>query len=342
MIDSAFAQSLIPTFALPVLAKGYTDLVATLRRNKPLAKLVAAIGLANVLDSDSPDLAGLRKKNKEVVTGQEKEAERLMAEAVKARYPAHAIVGEEHGYKQGSATRWVFDPIDGTSAMIRTAMAEAYGVPIGSPPPSFGITVGVTEGEDAVLGIVTELRPANGTLIAVKTWVGMTGQPTTCNGSIVQPPQVPATLADATLAATVPEIMFSNPEKWSGYQALLDSTQKPCVTDQNCIGFMRLLETESAISIAYEADLAYHDAAALIPLLQGAGLVVTDDKGHALRFPESAIPQEFRILAAAPPLHRLALARVQTGVPLAENRFKFGERIHQGYAQKFPLHTTST
>ena len=331
----AFAQSLIHDLAVPVLAKGYTELVARLRANGALGTLVGEVGLAAVLDSDSAELASLRKKNKEVVTGQEKEAERLMAEAVKAHFPAHSIVGEEHGYKPGSATRWVFDPVDGTSAMIRTAMADAYGVPVGEPQPSFGVTVGVTEGDQAILGVVTELRPQGGALVATKTWAGAVGQATICNGEAVKIPQAPASLDAARLASTVPEIMFNTSEKWGGYQALLDATGKSCVTDQNCIGFMRLLE--GGIDIVYEADLAYHDAAALVPILLGAGMAVTDDKGQPLLFPESVLKQEFRVLTASPALHKLALVKIAAGVPAAQNRFASGGGIHQGYAQKFPV-----
>ena len=114
-----------------------------------------------------------KKNNKEFVTTAEKEAERLMTLAVKKRYPEQAIVGEEHGYTTGSQTRWVFDPVDGTSAMIRTAMAEAFDLPLSHPTPSFGVTVAIVDNDDVILGIVTELQPRHGTLLAVNTWVGM-------------------------------------------------------------------------------------------------------------------------------------------------------------------------
>jgi fructose-1,6-bisphosphatase/inositol monophosphatase family enzyme len=329
-----FAKSLVHDHALPVLAAGYTKLVQSLRQNEALARRARQEGLSAILDSG--DLAELRKNNKELVTAAEKEAESLMASKVLARYPTHAIVGEEHGYRPGSSMRWVFDPIDGTSAMIRTAMAEAFGVKLGKPAPSFGVTVGVTEGDEAILGVVVELRPLNGTLVAVNTWAGGKGQPVTCNDVVIHAPAAPATLAEATLACTVPEIMFNTKEKWSGFQALLDATEKPCVTDQNCVGFMRLLDPVSTISLAFEGDLGYHDVAALVPILVGAGLTATDDKGQKLTFPEGAIKSEYRILAAAPALHAAALKKIHEGVPDNQNRFKTGGDIHEGYAQKFP------
>jgi len=244
---SEFGQHLIHDIALPELAKGYTALVQKLRQNEVLARLAKEKGIDAVLSSTSTEIAGLKKSNKELVTTAEKEAERLMTLEVKKHYSEHAIVGEEHGYTPGSQTRWVFDPVDGTSAMIRTAMAEAFGLPLSQPTPAFGITVAMVEGSKATLGIVTELKSRNGTLVAEDTWVGAKGQATMQNGQPVVLPAAPATLADATIASTVPPMMFNTPEKWSGFQALQEATGKPCVTDQNCIGFMRVLQNGSGI-----------------------------------------------------------------------------------------------
>lgn len=330
-----FSQGLITDFALPVLSKGYGNLVQTLRQNRELASLAKEHGLGEVLSSDHPEIARLKKSNKELVTSAEKEAESLMAQAVRNRYPGHAIVGEEHGYQPGNQTRWVFDPVDGTSAMIRTAMAEAFGVSLSKLAPSFGITVAIVEDDKAILGIVSELKPFKDGLAAANTWLGASNQPTLCNGRGVNLPQAPATLTDATLASTVPEVMFNTFEKWSGYQALAEATSA-CITDQNCVGFVRLLQEQSGIDIVYEADLAYHDAAALVPVLQGAGVRVTDDKGQPLRFHDSAIAQEFRVLAAQSDLHSKALEKILAGVPTGKNQFKISGSMHQGYAQKFP------
>ncbi|MDE3060538.1 MAG: hypothetical protein KGJ06_05965 [Pseudomonadota bacterium] len=327
---AVFGQRLIHESALPVLTQGYGGLVRELAENRELARLAREKGP----DAALAGLAHMRKGNKELVTRAEKDAEQRMADAVRKTYPAHAIVGEEHGWQPGSQTRWVFDPVDGTSAMIRSAMAEAFGLTLPSPAPSFGITVGVVDGEEPVLGIVTELQPQGGRLAAVNTWVGIQGQPTTQNGRPVSLPPVPA-LAKARIACTVPEVMFNTREKWSGWQALAQAVAE-IVTDQNAIGFMKLLTGQ--INIAYEADLAYHDAAALAPILRDAGITVSNAEGQALRFPENAIGSEFRVLAAQPALHAQAMALIRAGVPPEENRFTSADSVHKGYAQKFPPH----
>ena len=330
----AFAQKLVLELALPVLSHGYAQLVEKLRGNEELARIARTQGIDALLDGDNVAMASLKKGNKELVTQAEKIAEQLMADEVRMRFPTHAIVGEEHGYQPGSSTRWVFDPVDGTSAMIRTAMAEAFGIALAEPKPAFGVTVAMVEGDEATLGVVAQLTPGDDGLVVSHLYVGGTAIATTCNGKAITLPHAKIFLAGSILACTVPEIMFGTAGKWSGYQALLNATERHCRIDQNCVGFMQLLD--GSTDIAYEADLAYHDAAALIPILRGAGIIVTGSKGEALTFPESAIKKEFHVLAAQSPLHAIALERVMQGVPATQNSFSSHSGIAHGYASKFP------
>jgi histidinol-phosphatase len=65
------------------------------------------------------------------VTVADREAERLIRERIGARYPRHAVLGEEYGEAEGADTdhRWVVDPIDGTKSFVRGV--PLYGVLIG-------------------------------------------------------------------------------------------------------------------------------------------------------------------------------------------------------------------
>jgi hypothetical protein len=129
--------------------------------------------------------------------------------------------------------------------------------------------------------------------------------------------------------------MFNSAPKWSGYQALAEATGGR-IPDQNCIGFMRILQEDGGIDVVYEADLAYHDVAALAPILRGAGVTVTDGAGSSLTFPARAITQEFSVLTAQPAVHAQALERVLAGVAPEANRFSSRGDARRGYAQKFP------
>ena len=65
------------------------------------------------------------------VTVADREAERLIRERIAARYPKHAILGEEYGKVEGADPdhRWVVDPIDGTKSFVLGV--PLYGVLIG-------------------------------------------------------------------------------------------------------------------------------------------------------------------------------------------------------------------
>lgn len=55
------------------------------------------------------------------VTIADREAEAAMREVITARFPEHAIFGEEAGFHAGTGDgtfMWVLDPIDGTKSFI--------------------------------------------------------------------------------------------------------------------------------------------------------------------------------------------------------------------------------
>ena len=55
------------------------------------------------------------------VTIADQRAEQLIRSRIEARYPSHAIVGEEYGVTEtaGATHRWFIDPIDGTKSFMR-------------------------------------------------------------------------------------------------------------------------------------------------------------------------------------------------------------------------------
>ncbi len=325
-----FARSLAHDIALPILSEGYALLFQQIRQNAALARKVRDDGIDALLSGESDETEFLRKSNKELATEAERKAEAAMRAAVNTELPDHAIVGEELGVSPGNDCRWVFDPVDGTSAMLKTLLHEAFDIPLLAPAPGFGTTIGFAEGECAVLGLVMELQPMDGKLTTGSTWLGAKCEPPVCDDVLLSLPALPP-LAESTLACTVPEVMFHDEKSWGGYQALADAV-KHCLHEQNCIGFMRLLE--GGAHIAYEADLAYHDVLALVPILEGAGFTVTSGSGARLSFAEENISHEYSILAAQAPLHAQALTLIQTGVTPDRNRFRKPSHA-KGYTQKF-------
>jgi fructose-1,6-bisphosphatase/inositol monophosphatase family enzyme len=83
-----------------------------------------------------------RKADQSPVTQADREIEQLLRERIAARYPEHAIIGEEQG---GVATDqefvWCLDPIDGTAAFI-------------SGLPTWCVSVGVLRYGEPYLGVI--------------------------------------------------------------------------------------------------------------------------------------------------------------------------------------------
>jgi inositol-phosphate phosphatase / L-galactose 1-phosphate phosphatase / histidinol-phosphatase len=326
---AAFASGLVPE-AFDRLAAGFDDLVARFHADATLRDIAQREGPAGVLRADLPAIEALQKQNRELVTTAESDAESLMRRIVLERFPDHAIEGEELGSTPGSDCVWVFDPVDGTSAMIRTAIAVAHNVPLEDPQPRFGISIAVLRNDQAIVGVVTELQARDGKLAMGPTWVGNSEGPTTRDGAPVTVPPPPP-VDEAVLASTVPQVMFSTRETWSGFQALQEATAS-LVVDANCIGFVQMLDNTT--HVVCERDMTLPDAASLVPILRGAGATVTDHNGKDVRFDRSAFTEEYCLLAAGQPLHTTALDILRRGVPDTRNRFAAPTDDH-GYSKKF-------
>ncbi|MCK6577797.1 MAG: histidinol phosphate phosphatase [Anaerolineae bacterium] len=65
-----------------------------------------------------------RKSDSSPVTAADRGAEQLLRAAIRARFPADGVLGEEYGHESGSSgLTWIIDPIDGTKSFT-------HGVPI--------------------------------------------------------------------------------------------------------------------------------------------------------------------------------------------------------------------
>ncbi len=89
------------------------------------------------------DLDVERKPDRTFVTVADQGIEREIRSRIRARYPDHALVGEEYGTEDGAGTtRWFIDPIDGTHNFIR-------GVPL------FGTLLAVEHEGELQLGMIS-------------------------------------------------------------------------------------------------------------------------------------------------------------------------------------------
>ena len=212
------------------------------------------------------------------VTVADREAEQALRAMIRAAYPEHGIEGEEFAGERADAEFvWRLDPIDGTKSFV-----------IGRP--LFGTLIALTRGDRPILGVIDQC-------ILGERWLGVAGRGSTWNGTPIRVRACP-TLGQAVLSVTSPQ-MFSAAER--AVVARLESAVRFPVYGGDCYAYGLL--AMGLIDLIVEADLDVHDFMALVPVIEGAGGIVTDWHGGAL-----TSRSDGRIVAAGDPkVHESAL-----------------------------------
>ena len=218
-----------------------------------------------------PDLSVETKSDQSPVTVADRGAEELMRGRINAAFPSHGIIGEEMGNEREDAEFvWVLDPIDGTKSFMTAC-------------PLFGTLIALLHHGQPVLGVIHQP-------ILRQLMLG-DGTQTTLND---RPVRVRSTvrLEDATLLTSDP----LNPAKYQNgpaYDALAQSARL-VRTWGDCYGYLLLAGGWADIMV--DPIMNPWDIQALIPVVRGAGGVITDWQG---RDPVKANS----IVAASPSLH---------------------------------------
>lgn len=220
----------------------------------------------------SAGLAVEMKSDASPVTAADRGAEELMRAMIAERFPGHGIVGEELGNEREDAEWvWVLDPIDGTKAFIT-------GVPL------WGTLIALKHRGQPVLGAIHQ--PVLGQLM-----IG-DGEITTLNDRRVRVREC-ARIEDATVLASDP---IANPHTYQNgpaHDALL-ARARIARTWGDCYGY--LLLAGGWADVMLDPIMNPWDIQALIPVVRGAGGVITDWHGGDPVGGDS-------IIAASPGLH---------------------------------------
>ena len=227
----------------------------------------------------------LDKADESPVTVADREAETRMREIIAQAVPDHGVVGEEHGPDRADAEYvWVLDPVDGTKAFLS-------GVPV------FGTLIALLKGGIPVLGIIDQ--PVTG-----ERWVGAAGRPTELNGAAVRT-AARGGLGDAVLWSTSPHMFDKDEGERAGFARLRESV-KFVHYGGECYQYAML--ASGHIDLVVEGDMAPHDYCAHVPIIQGAGGIVTDWQGKPL-----GLESGDKVLAAASPGLHGAARQILTG-----------------------------
>ncbi len=218
------------------------------------------------------------------VTVADREAEREMRAEIEAAYPGHGIIGEEYGaVREHAEYVWTLDPIDGTKAFI-------------AGKPMFGTLIALLRDGAPVLGLIDQ--PVSG-----ERWIGACGRPTIFNGRPAATRGC-ASLGEATLNATAPDMFAGEDVARFGR---LSAAAKLTLYGGDCYAYGLL--ASGFIDLIAEADLKPYDFCALIPVIEGAGGVMTDWRGRALN-----LQSDGRVVAAGDPaVHAQAVEMLSSG-----------------------------
>ena len=191
------------------------------------------------------------------VTIADKAAESVIRAGIERRFPTHGIFGEELGHQSGAGLTWVIDPIDGTRAFV-TGMVH------------WGVLIALFDGEAPVLGVM--YQPFTDELFAGNNDVARYRR-----GTVERTMKVRscASVAQAVLASTSPQV-FGSTQEQAGFRALRRRAQ---LTRWGGDCYQYCMIAMGYVDVAAEAGLKPYDVQALMPIIRGAGGIVTTWEG---------------------------------------------------------------
>lgn len=202
--------------------------------------------------------AEVRKKaDRSFVTELDERIEAVLRAQIETAFPEHGILGEEGGgVGLDRDFVWVIDPIDGTAAFT-------VGLPV------WGTLIALCHLGRPVIGIVD--LPAQD-----RRWVGATGRVTLENGEPCRTAPCDA-LAEAVVSVCNPD--FFPPEK-RPVLARLEAATAWRIYGAACTSYGLLASGRTDLHL--DTGFKLHDLMALVPVIEGAGGLVSDWSGRPI------------------------------------------------------------
>jgi histidinol phosphatase-like enzyme (inositol monophosphatase family) len=191
------------------------------------------------------------------VTEADRAAEQVFRKALRERYPEHGVFGEEYGFEAGNGLTWVIDPIDGTRAFM-TGMLH------------WGLLLALFDGRQPILGIMHQ--PFTG-----EFFYGDNQTAFYRNGAVERRMHARrcASLTDAVLTTTSPGLF-----RGAGEREAFDRLEKRVKLSKyggDC--YIYAMVAMGYVDLATDAGLQPYDIQALVPIIRGAGGIISTKDG---------------------------------------------------------------
>jgi histidinol phosphatase-like enzyme (inositol monophosphatase family) len=199
------------------------------------------------------------KRGFDPVTDADKGAEEVIRRMIAERYPDHGVIGEEYGEDRPDAEFvWVLDPVDGTRAFVS-------GLPLWT----------------TLIGLRFEGRPVLGSIgqpFLGEVFIGHAGGSRLVTAAGETPLKVRPCpkLTEALIATTDPEACFDGAElgAWTQVRAAARLARL------GCDAYAYAMVAQGTMDLVVEAGLKAWDIEAAIPVVEGAGGLVTNWRGQ--------------------------------------------------------------
>lgn len=191
------------------------------------------------------------------VTEVDQAVEDCIREIILKNHPDHGITGEEREDINTKAELvWVIDPIDGT-------------LPFLAGFPVFGTLLALMQNGAPVVGMID--MP-----MTRERWTGCQGAPTLHNGKQVHTRPCPE-LSQAMMSTSNPDFYSSQDRP---YLDRLKEKTRLNVYGGSCMAYAQI--ASGRIDIGFDVGFDIYDFLPLVPVIEGAGGIITDWQGNRL------------------------------------------------------------
>ncbi len=196
------------------------------------------------------------------VTQADRAAEAAMRKCIEQTFPGHGIIGEEFGVKPpDSEYAWILDPIDGTRSFI-------------CGTPTWMTLIALTRNGKPVAGVASQ--PFTGEIFA--------GTPKASyllhNGKKLALATTTCCHLNEVLAGTTAPALFRK----NGHETRLENLQAGVRHMRfDADAYFHCMVAAGQLGVSLDTGLQSYDIAALVPIIEGAGGIVTTWQGADAR-----------------------------------------------------------
>jgi histidinol phosphatase-like enzyme (inositol monophosphatase family) len=200
------------------------------------------------------------KSDFDPVTIADKNTEKVIREQIRRHFPDHNIMGEEEAFEdKKSDYTWIIDPIDGTRSYIT-------GI------PTWGTLIALQHNGKTIVGMLDQpyLRER---YIGTASSAFLNGKPINTRAC--------DTIFNATISTTDPLQLFNGEEEQDKFFRVAAGARM-MRNGYDCYAYAMV--ASGFIDVVIESGLNAHDIQALIPIIEGAGGIVTDWGGNPVTY----------------------------------------------------------